>query len=172
MGKIFTITDDIKAIASNAIDDIIDQLGKDCQLIYPSIQADCPNCVFDPTTNRSSGIFKTGGPRPFQRGTICPVCRGNGKLDNQATETIRMLCQWNPKQFMLAAGNIQIPNSIVETKGYLTDLPKILASRKMILQVPIEPYMRYTFELWGEPIDRGNIIQNRYFYALWKRVGG
>lgn len=171
MGKIFTITEDIRTIAQNAIDDIIDQLGKDCLLLYPSVRTDCPNCIFDPTTQRSSGVFKTGGPRPFPRGMICPVCHGTGNLGNEATEPVRMLCQWNPKQFTLEAGNIQVPNSVVETKGYLSDLPKILASRKMLLQIPIEPFMRYHFELWGEPIDRGNIIQNRYFYALWKRVG-
>lgn len=172
MGKIFTITDEIRTIASNAIDDLIDQLGKDCRLLYPSVKIDCPNCIFDPTTNRSSGRYQTDGPRPFSQGTICPVCRGNGLLDSEHTETIRMLCTWNPKEFTLLAGNIQVPYSMVQTKGYLTDLPKILQSRKMTLELPIEPYIRYNFDLWGEPIDQGNIIQGRYFVAVWKRSGG
>ncbi len=171
MGKLFTITEEIRDIARDGIDDMIDQLGKDCKLVYPSVKTDCPNCVFDPTTNRSTGRYKTGGPRPFPNGTICPVCRGAGRLDSTETDIIRMLCKWNPKEFIPLAGSLQLPNSIVRTKGYITDLPKVLRSKKMILQLPIEPYIRYTFDLQGEPIDAGNIVQGRYFIAIWKRAG-
>jgi RNA polymerase subunit RPABC4/transcription elongation factor Spt4 len=171
MGKIFTLTDDIKQIASDAIDDLIDQLGKDCRLIYPDKVSDCPNCIFNPVTQKSSNKYQSGGPFPFQDGTICPVCHGNGRLQSEQTETIKMLCSWNPRQWIILPGNINVPNSMVQTKGYLTDLPKVLRSRKMVLQIPIEPYNKYQFELQGEPIDQGNIIQGRYFIAVWKRSG-
>lgn len=172
MGKLFTLSDDIKKIAQDGIDDLIDQLGKDCRLLYPSVQEDCPNCIYDPIANRSTGRYQTGGPQPFPQGTICPVCRGVGKLVSDTSEIIRMLCQWNPKNYELLAGNIQVPNSVVQTKGYLSDMPKVLKARKMVLETSIEGYQRYTFELWGEPIDQGNIIQGRYFVALWRRVAG
>ena len=172
MGKIFTLTPDIKKIAQDAIDDLIDQLGKDCLLVYSSVKADCPNCLYDPITKRSTGRYKLGGPRPFPNGQICPVCRGTGQLESESTEIIRMLCQWNPARFTsLSDATIQIPNSIVQTKGYIWDLPKILRARTIILQLPIEPYIRYRFQLWGEPIDSSNIIQSRYFVATWKRMG-
>ena len=168
MGKIFTITDKIRNIASDAIDDLIDQLGKDCELIYPSLKTDCPNCIYDPITNRSTGRYKSGGPRPFPHGTICPVCRGNGQIESTHTDTVRLLCQWNPKNFYVGPGAITIPYGSVLTKGYMTDLPKILQSKRMIIQIPIHPYIRATFDLWSAPIDAGNIIQGRYFIAVWK----
>lgn len=170
MGKLFTISPKIRKIAQDGIDDLIDQLGKDCLLVYPSVQEDCPNCVFDPTTGRSSGVYKTGGPRPFPRGSICPVCRGKGTIDSDHTDVIRLLCTWNPKQFVMLAGNIERPYSVLQTKGYMTDVPKIIQARRLIVQLPIEPYVRATFELMSEPIDPGNIIQGRYFIALWKQI--
>lgn len=171
MGKIFTLTADIKAIASDAIDDLIDQLGKQCRLIYSAVKTDCPNCLLDVQSNKSTGLYKSGGPRPFPARGICPVCRGAGKIDSTSTDSVTMLCTWNPRDFYKYVGNVELPHSFVQTKGYMKDLPKILRARRMVLEVPIEPYIRYTFELSGEPIDPGNIIQGRYFLALWKRMG-
>lgn len=171
MGTIFTLTSAIRKTAQNAFDDLIDEFGKECRLIYPSVQGDCPNCIYDPTTNRSSGKYMSGGPRNFPFGTICPICRGKGRLDNQVSQSIKMACEWNPKNFKIVPGPIQIPNSIFQGRGYITDLPKILQSKKLIFELPIEQYMRYTFELIGEPIDPYNIVSGRYFVALWKRVG-
>jgi hypothetical protein len=172
MGKIFTITPKIRQIAQDAIDDLIDQLGKECRLLYPAVTIDCPNCIFDPTTNRSSGRYKTGGPRPFPANTICPICRGAGRLPSENSEIVRMLCTWNPKEFTILPGNIQIPNSYVQTKGYMRDVPKILRSKKMVIQLPIEGNIRATFDLVGNPVDPGNIIQGRYFVALWRQSPG
>jgi len=45
LAQLFEVSDDIKAIAQAGIDDLIDQLGKDCRLIYPSKMDDCINCV-------------------------------------------------------------------------------------------------------------------------------
>lgn len=169
MAKIFTITPQIRKIAADAIDDLIDQLGKDCLLQYDALKIDCPNCIYDISTNRSTNKYQIGGPRPFPTGTLCPVCKGVGTLNSTHTDTVRMLCQWNPRKFNILPGNLEVPNSWVQTKGYMTDLPKIMQSKKMIIELPITPYIRATFNLWGDPIDAGNIIQGRYFIALWKQ---
>jgi len=52
----------------------------------------------------------------------------------------------------------------------MSDLPDVLQARKMIVQISLEPMVRFTYELFGEPIDQGNIVQNRYWVALWNRV--
>lgn len=171
MPKLFTISAKTRKLAADAIDDLIDQLGKEVTLTYPSVTIDCPNCVFDPTTQRSAGIYKPGGPRPFNRGTICPVCRGTGRLANQVTGKVKLLCHWDVKNFNFPLDTIATPYSLVQTKGYMSDLPKILQSRRIVLQPP-ETNLSYTFELWGEPIDAGNIVPGRYFTAIWRRVGG
>lgn len=38
----------------------------------------CTNCLLDPVTRSSLGIYKKGGIRPFA-GKVCPVCNGTGK---------------------------------------------------------------------------------------------
>ena len=37
------------------------------------------NCFLDPTTKKSMGVYRVGGPRKFD-GRTCPVCRGRGKI--------------------------------------------------------------------------------------------
>jgi cell division GTPase FtsZ len=39
----------------------------------------CDNCLQDPTTKLSLGIYKKGGPMPFS-GKICPRCKGTGRV--------------------------------------------------------------------------------------------
>jgi hypothetical protein len=152
-------------------DAAINEAGRDCTLLYPSQTVDCPNCIYDPTTQRSSNKFKTGGPRPFPNGTICPVCRGTGKLTQQPTAVIKLELSWNPRQWIFVPENIVEPNSWVQTKGFLTDIDKVLRSRKIVVQLSIPPYSTYIYELSGEPFDSAKISPGRYFTAMWKRTG-
>lgn len=171
MGKIFTLTSDIKSIVTDALDDIITELGKDCRLYYPATMSDCPNCEYDSMAGKSANRYTVGGPIPFEENTMCPVCAGVGELATEATEVIRMLCRWNPKEFLVYAGNIRVPYSVVETKCHLIHLPKIKQATHMIVQLPIEGYQHYSFKLASEPVDKGNIIQGRYCVAAWERAG-
>jgi hypothetical protein len=172
MSKIFELTDDIKQVARDAIDDLIEALGKQCQLIYASGSTQCPNCVYDNFNKRSANKYKPGGPQPFSPGQTCPVCGGSGVLPGQTnTEIIKMLCTWNPREFTYIPDTIETPYSILQTKGYIEDLPKVMRCKEMILEIPIEPYTRFRFVRNSEPIDPGNIIQGEYFVCLWKRAG-
>ncbi len=38
----------------------------------------CTNCFIDPLSKRSMGVYRKGGPVPFEKGQ-CPVCNGKGK---------------------------------------------------------------------------------------------
>ncbi len=172
MAKIFTLSNDIKQIAQNAIDDLIDQLGKDCLLSYPPFPELCNNCILDPIGNKSSNHWTNGGPIPFPNGGICPLCNGDGYHYKEVTKSIKLLISNSPSQwFVKMPAGIQVPAGSIQTKGYVTDLPDVLQSRRLILQVSLEPMVRFTYELAGEPIDQGNIIQNRYWVAVWNRVG-
>lgn len=172
MGKLFTLSDDVKSIAQDAIDDLIDQLGKDCLLVYPHLPSPCANCVFDPIGNKSSNHWNAGGPIPFPNGSVCPLCDGNGLHFEEINKPIKLLISNSPSQFFVKMpANIIVPAGSIQTKGYIKDLPDVLQSRKLIMQVSLEPMIRYTYDLDGEPIDQGNIVQNRYWVALWNRVG-
>ena len=172
MPKIFNISADIKKIAQDAIDDLIDQLGKDCELVYPPIPETCVNCELDPIGNKSSNHWTNGGPMPFPNGSICPMCNGEGLHFKEITRSIKLLIANSPSEwFVKMPAGLQVPAGTIQTKGYIKDLPDVLKTRKLIVQLSLEPMVRFTYELAGEPIDQGNIVQNRYWVAVWNRIG-
>jgi hypothetical protein len=172
MAKLFTLSADVKKIAQDAIDDLIDQLGKDCLLLYPALPEICENCVLDPIGNKSSNYWINGGAIPFPNGSICPSCNGSGYHFKQITKPIKLLIGNSPAEwFVKMPSNLQVPAGMIQTKGYVSNLPDVLQSRKLIVQISLEPMVRFTYELYGEPIDQGNIVQNRYWVGMWSRVG-
>jgi hypothetical protein len=82
-----------------------------------------------------------------------------------------MVLRWNPSDFVLLPGNIEVPFSIVETEGWIRDLPAVLQSRVMIAEIPLAPIIRARFELSGEPVDTNSISEGQTFTAHWKRRG-
>lgn len=175
------ISDSIRATSKQALDLLMASeaeggLGKTCQLVFEPKKTFCPNCLYDSQNKRSSGRYKAGGSTSFPFGTLCPVCMGKGTLDEPVHQSIVLLCNWNPKTWILLSGmdqsvRLEAPGGRVQTKGKLQDLPAVLQSRRVILQSDLEGVKRYLFELDGEPADIGNIIQGAYFVAMWKRAG-
>lgn len=170
MGKLFTLTDDIKNIARDAIDDLIDQLGKTCTLVYPPKWVDCANAATDPVGHKGANRWVNGGASQFNPLGVCSLCNGEGKIAQEVTDDVVMLLAWEPSKFFVKSpAYVDVPKGQIQTKGYITDLPKIMKARQMIVQPSLESTIRWRFELAGEPIDPGNIIQGRYFVALWNR---
>lgn len=179
MPDLFTLTNDVKAITANAIDSLINQLGKACKLIYPPKMVPCGNCIADNVGMKSSNRWLSGGPLPFPDGSLCPLCNGKGFEAQEISESIKLLVTWNPKKFDYpllqekpGVQLVEVPAGTIQTKGFLSDMPRILQSRQLIVQTDIEGMNRYRFFLWGEPVDVSNIVQARYCVALWSRNGG
>jgi intein/homing endonuclease len=129
------------------------------------------NCVYDPIGEKSSNTWITGGPIPFDAGAICPMCNGGGKLAVENTFVVTMIVRINPSKWWVKPPfGVQIPDGMIQTKGYYTDAPRILQSRKMVLQTATEGILRQKYELAGEPIDASNLVQGRYIVCLWNRV--
>jgi hypothetical protein len=169
MGELFTITPDIRNIAQTAFSDLIRELGKDCELHYEPSFVECENCHYDSQARRSDGIYKGGGPTPFARGMICPVCGGAGGLFTENTEVVKLLINKNPKQFQMV-GQIRIDQVDMQAKGFLPDLPKIFRAKYIIAQVNLKPYIVEKYQLFGTPTDTSNIVQDQFFISSWKRV--
>jgi hypothetical protein len=175
-GDILTLTSDEILIMSDTIDDMIVNFGKDCLLVYPAKQIPCNNCILAPIQGgngfRSTNTYKQGGPIPFITGNLCPVCGGRGMISQaEKTSVVKLLCRWNPADFILLPGSIEVPFSVVETEGLLTDWPRVQQSRVMIVELPIQPYIRARFELSGEPVDVNSIAQAKTFTCHWTRRG-
>lgn len=170
MGVIFTLDSDTKSLIQQVFDDLITELGKDCQLVYPARWTPCSNCIYDPIGNKSSNHYLTGGPIPFTNG-MCPLCNGQGRLAETVSETVHWLCEWEPKKFLTPVPNVKLRQafSVVQTKGYFTDMPKAQRAEYMLFQLPIQGYTQYRYKLASEPGDPSNIVQGRYFIATWER---
>ena len=173
MGNILNIDKATKKIIQDALDDIITELGKDCRLVYPSKAIACVNCQADPIGHKPSVRWKTGGPMPFSSGSICPLCNGVGKRFEEVYEDIRFKLNWDFKKFLYPFSpnvDVRVPFSIVQVKGYITDMPKIIKADHLIIQLPLESMLKKKFKLIGSPGDASNIIQGRYFISTWEQI--
>lgn len=184
MADLFTLTQDIRDIGEQAINALINQLGKTCKVIYESgLGQQCPNCFFDVANQRSTNKYNGTGPRAFTSGK-CPVCRGSGFLPETTTssDTLILLIDWQPKSWTLIDTLTSLqgvtPNGgkiskgdLVSAKGYIADMPKVIQSKYIILDYQNAKYENNRFMLWGEPVVQGNIVQTKYFNCFFARIG-
>ncbi|MFN9954614.1 MAG: hypothetical protein ACK55I_16075, partial [bacterium] len=45
---------------------------------------------------------------------------------------IKLKVYWNPRDWINVAGDIQVPNNVIQTIGFMKDLPLILKSKALI----------------------------------------
>lgn len=159
-------------IATPYFDKLITEWGRSVILVMPTGKTECPNCVLDIDTRRSSNIYKSGGPNPFLDGEICPVCGGEGLVGTSETATIKLNVQGDPKKWNVSLPkNINLENQPILTWGFLTELPLVLKSRRMRLDLLGNGYVS-EYYMEGAPFDGNRIVQGRYWAAFWVTAGG
>jgi len=147
------------------------ETGHTCTIYYPPKPTECDNCIFDPTTGRSSNIYKTGGPIPFQNHTICPRCGGAGRSTIRTTEDVKLRIYWQPKDWIDIGVKFDVAYGVAMTIGYMTDLPKIERAEKILLNTNILEMRRWFCKRAGEAVPHG-FRQKRYFIQYVERIGG
>lgn len=96
--------------------------------------------------------------------------RGNKVIKEVETLTdIKLKVYWDQKNWVGVAGNIVIPDGSIQTIGFMSDLPKVLQAKALIVHDTIKEYKELRFERMGEFIPMG-LRQNRYFGCMWKRI--
>lgn len=163
----FSIPSSVFNIYDEVCDELLNnnRIGKNCKLIYPKLSTQCPNCVYAPG---GSNVYQQGGPNQFTG--ICPYCDGKGVIYTDNMETIRLRIYWTKKEWQKFVSNLQFPDGVVMTIGFIADLPKILQANEVILNSDIEVYNSYRYKLAAEPFPHG-FGKNKYFMAFWKRGG-
>jgi hypothetical protein len=166
------ITSDFLDLYTEGEDTMYSGLAIACELIYPPVRTECPNCELDPVSMKSANIYKVGGPISFSGG-VCPFCNGIGFNESNNTESINLQVNWNAQTFVQPYRQRALVNqgkTMIQVKGRLVDLPKFMQAIELIVNKALEGYIRYKFSISGEPIPSG-LRQNKYFYALLERVG-
>lgn len=147
-------------------DAFINDLGVNCRINYLPRVEECVNCVFDSVSNKSSNVYKAGGPYPFD--IICPYCDGVGYKETDCNEIIKLRINWQRKFFKTIAPLVNIPDNTVQVIGFIYDLPKVQKATHINLNVDQEGYGAYSYSLFGEPCTHG-FLHNRYFMCFLTR---
>lgn len=151
---------------NTTVSDMIDyNFGVPCTLYYGTNKELCPNCIFNEATGHSLNEYKVGGPVPFDSG-VCPYCNGEGFVDNQATEDIKLRVYFARKDWVKIELPINIRDGAIQTIGHIADMPKCKRANKIQVCTDISAYNTYTFELAGEPTPHG-FKKDHFFIAFW-----
>lgn len=82
---------------------------------------------------------------------------------------VKLKVYWDPKQWIGVTDTIKVPDGSIQTIGFISDLPKILQAKALIVHDEIRNVKELRYERYGEYTPTG-FKNNRYFSCLWKRV--
>jgi hypothetical protein len=153
----------------NSYNDAVDNLwSKKMTLVYPETRVECPNCTFN--GYKSNGIYKAGGPYPFEDGFPCPYCNGIGYKMNETTEDIYGRIYYDRKLWMDVGVPINVPSAQAQTVCKLTDLAKLQQCKYLIpfYYGEIDSYQNQTLVRISDYFPQG-FTQNptKYVITLW-----
>lgn len=112
---------------NEAVDNI---WSKKITIYYPEKKEVCSNCSFDGI--RSNGVYKVGGPYPFDYGTICPYCDGVGYKMIDATDVIYARIYYGPKDWVNTGVPINLPNSKAQIISKADDTTKLQKAKYIV----------------------------------------
>lgn len=156
MGQVFTMPAATRSLITTVFDDLFVEFGKPCRFVYPPERRPCGSC---------------GGPGTGFEAPSCVACSGTGFAEVERSEIVTMLLAWEPKAFWrpVPSLDVVVPGGLCQAKLFLADVPRLLRAAAVVLQTPIEPLLKATYVLEGEPFDPSNIIQGRYAIANLRR---
>jgi hypothetical protein len=171
---LFKISSDptISALVQDGIDTMILELGKDCKIVVEGDKAQCPNCLFDSSAEKSAGVYNGTGPRTFTR-PPCPICGGTG-YDPTTSEAViikKFSIRRNVRPSeVLVPGQITKAITIARIKGYVTDIPSLANMKYIILDYLNEKYTTERYVKLTDPSPTGNLVAGRYFIMYLQKV--
>jgi hypothetical protein len=171
VGKIFTITQDIRDIARDVLDDFLTELGKKVKLVYAARRHVCPNCLLGPD-NKSAGLYRSGGPVPFVAGQPCPVCGGEGWVtDAEQTEIVQASVAWKPADWFVPVPYVGLPSSTFQIKVLASDWGKVSRAREVVVAPDLGGLDMVRAKLERALGDPSNMVPGRYAVGQFQRTG-
>ena len=137
-------------------------------LVYPEKRDRCDNCISNTMGGRSSNFYKTGGPIPFERGSVCPLCNGQGFKLIDAHESVQLRIYHRKRDWIDVGIQVDVPNNTVQTITYLKHLPQINKAKEVLINKNIQGHEVLRYRKTGESITNG-LQHNRYIITFWKR---
>ncbi len=168
------ITADMKTMFTEAINSLLgdEALVVPCRLVtVDTARIDCPNCIFDVSTGKSSNKYETNppGPRPFFTG-ICPYCKGAGVIRINDEEDINLIVLWDSKDWVGWKGSAEMsrfPEAFVQTMSKVDTVTKLKRASELIVNTDTEQYEHHRFTRNGAPKYCG-LGADSYVFFTWK----
>ena len=159
----------LKNIYNKHIDIILSETGLTipCSLVYETTKlTDCPNCIYDTISKKSSNQYQGGGPLPFSNGQTCPFCLGSGITSSSVAETaINLAVITDSKKFV---GVVNSPDISAQTICSINHLDAIKKASKIIFNTDIATLTNNIFVRENEPSPVG-LGDSKYIFTNWKR---
>ena len=141
-----------------------------CLLNYGISKKDlCPNCIYDPNLKKSANTYKTGGPKPFVNGRICPYCNGAGYHGLVKVDEVYLAVIWDYKYWINKPINIQNPAGMIQTICHRSLFDKLKKAKDLTI-VYRDTNTNPLFKLSEEPNPVG-LGDNNYLICNWERTG-
>tara|TARA_R100000329_G_C7562029_1_gene198810 strand:- start:241 stop:720 length:480 start_codon:yes stop_codon:yes gene_type:complete len=90
-------------------------------------------------------------------------------IEVEKTEDITLKVYWDRRSWTKVSEDIVIPENAIQTIGLMTDLPKIVRAKELIVHKGIKDTVEMRFIRSGEVFPMG-LKQDRYFGCFWERA--
>lgn len=168
------ITSAHKQLFNNMIQALLENtaLTVPCKIVFENTKLeDCPNCIYDTLSRRSSNQYQTGGPIPFVNGQICPYCSGAGSLSYSKDEII-YLGIIKPVFFGISPLELENVNFIdgkIQTLSEIIHYPKLKNASHIIVDTNITDLTINKYVRYRDPIPVG-FGDNSFIITTWQIV--
>jgi len=152
------------SLYNDAVDNI---WSKTITIYYPESTEECPNCYFNGV--KSNGVYKTGGPYPFDDGSLCPYCNGDGIKSVETTEDIPARMYYDKKYWTPIEVAANYTNAELQTVIDMNYLVKIQQSNCIVPKYypGIENYQARRLFRLGDYFPQGFTQNNRHFFITF-----
>ena len=138
-------------------------------LTYAEKRDRCGNCIPNTIGGRSANVYRNGGPLPFSRGSLCPLCNGRGFKFIETKESVQLRIYHRKRDWVDTGIQVDVPNNVIQTVGKMSDYEKLTKAKELLVDIGTYNKMRY--KRMGEPFIQGfkqNPVQ--YVVIFWERV--
>jgi len=159
----------LPASAFTKLNEAILLFNRTCTIVYPEKRTTCPNCITNTFGGRAVNTYKAGGPIPFNRGTECPYCGGEGFKNEETTASVELRIYYRRRDFIDVGFNADVPNNVIQTVGLMSDYEKLTQAKELL--VDVGKYNTGRYKRISEPYTQG-FKQNptQYIVIFWERV--
>ena len=145
----------------DVVDSTFTIFGVTCQLVYVEKVEEISNTYNNIPSNKSINSHRRRQEQYVRQNKVI--------REVEKIEDIKLKVYWDSKSWIKLGGNLVVPDNSIQTIGKMTDLPKVLRAKELIVHKDIKDYGEIRFERAGAHYPLG-LKQTKYFACFWSRV--